>query len=65
MPLPLDGGGSSKSSHSNHGGLCFPTLSNVASLFLVAIDVISPLPFPISLELSGPSRVSISLVLNP
>jgi hypothetical protein len=60
MPLPFDGGGSSKSSHSSLGGLWFPTLLNVVSPFLVVIDVISPLPFPIWFEPGGPSHASIS-----
>jgi hypothetical protein len=61
-PLPFDGSASSKSSHSRLGGLQFSTLSNVPFPSPIAIDVISPLPSPITLEPSGHFRVFISLI---
>ncbi len=62
MPLPFDGNGSLKFSHSRLDGLQFSTLSNVPFPFPIVINVISPLPSPITLKPSGPFHVFISLV---
>jgi hypothetical protein len=62
MPLPFDGDGLSKSSHSRLGGLRFPMLLNVTFPSPIAADVISPLPFPIALKPGGPFHAFISLV---
>jgi hypothetical protein len=64
MPLLYDGGGLWKFSHSCFGRLQFPTLSNVAYSFLVAVDVISPLPSFIALKLGGPFHVFVFPILN-